>query len=508
MINVHVGRLKDTPVAIYRDTWAANTVMALANYKAHLAGVTVYNGEQRPLIQSTIDGNTAYGNSLRKDNGYILSVYHKDKPETLCGYITFINDENNRPEPFPLIDFAEWDNPGTLLAHYMVERILTAIKNQTNTEININDTMFEKGLAELCAIQYEIAGSQQALAPRLNLPDYIIDEVERLRVTDCLTHDYSLLTITGENSNVYYIAAPVHKGNRISEFILLIPTEAGEIITVSIGLKDVVERIFVKDEPTVSELLTTESVTRSHLKFHPVINLLQEEYNISSEKALELMEMAATENPFLLLEYTIPSMFTTEDDYLHTLAENLTLACELTESNTDLFADAVVYEDMQSKARELGAKIHDAGSKAKRKAVAAGKAVNAVANPIAKAVKAVIDGAKDYMNDSAREEAITGSTFSKLRNLFIKCIAPTAAIALTGGVAITIVAFLGTLALNKKLNLKSRAKVKQELEMELRMVREKIEDAKSAGDNEKKYQLMRIENKIDTQLADIKRKML
>ena len=89
------------------------------------------------------------------------------------------------------------------------------------------------------------------------------------------------------------------------------------------------ERIFVKDEPTVSELLATESVTRSHLKFHPVINLLQEEYNISSEKALELMEMAATENPFLLLEYTIPSMFTTEDDYLHTLAENLTLACEL-----------------------------------------------------------------------------------------------------------------------------------------------------------------------------------
>ena len=218
--------------------------------------------------------------------------------------------------------------------------------------------------------------------------------------------------------------------------------------------------------------------------------------------------MAATENPFLLLEYTIPSMFTTEDDYLYTLAENLTLACELTESNADLFTDAVVYEDMQSKARELGAKIHDAGSKAKRKAVAAGKAVNAVANPIAKAVKAVIDGAKDYMNDSAREEAITGSTFSKLRNLFIKCIAPTAAIALTGGVAITIVAFLGTLALNKKLNLKSRAKVKQELEMELRMVREKIEDAKSAGDNEKKYQLMRIENKIDTQLADIKRKML
>ena len=98
---------------------------------------------------------------FEKITGYILSVYHKDKPETLCGYITFINDENNRPEPFPLIDFAEWDNPGTLLAHYMVERILTAIKNQTNTEININDTMFEKGLAELCAIQYEIAGSHK-----------------------------------------------------------------------------------------------------------------------------------------------------------------------------------------------------------------------------------------------------------------------------------------------------------------------------------------------------------
>jgi hypothetical protein len=44
--------------------------------------------------------------------------------------------------------------------------------------------------------------------------------------------------------------------------------------------------------------------------------------------------------------------------------------------------------------------------------------------------------------------------------------------------------------------------------MELKMVREKIEDAKSAGDNENKYKLMRLENKIETQIEDVRERIL
>ena len=43
-----------------------------------------------------------------------------------------------------------------------------------------------------------------------------------------------------------------------------------------------------------------------------------------------------------------------------------------------------------------------------------------------------------------------------------------------------------------------------ELELELKMVKEKIEDARSAGDNEKKYQLMRIENSIEKNIQHIR----
>ena len=71
-----------------------------------------------------------------------------------------------------------------------------------------------------------------------------------------------------------------------------------------------------------------------------------------------------------------------------------------------------------------------------------------------------------------------------------------------------IVTFLGTLAAHKSITKKTRGRIMQELQMELKMVREKIEDAKSAGDNENKYKLMRLENKIETQIEDVRERIL
>jgi hypothetical protein len=50
----------------------------------------------------------------------------------------------------------------------------------------------------------------------------------------------------------------------------------------------------------------------------------------------------------------------------------------------------------------------------------------------------------------------------------------------------------------------AQAKLVQELELELKMTREKIDDAKAAGDKKAKYELMRVENKIEMELSRIK----
>ena len=46
----------------------------------------------------------------------------------------------------------------------------------------------------------------------------------------------------------------------------------------------------------------------------------------------------------------------------------------------------------------------------------------------------------------------------------------------------------------------------RELETELKLTREKIEDAKSDNDRSKKYELMRIESKLEDELARVKYK--
>lgn len=70
--------------------------------------------------------------------------------------------------------------------------------------------------------------------------------------------------------------------------------------------------------------------------------------------------------------------------------------------------------------------------------------------------------------------------------------------------ALTAIAILVQTIRRKGLDERARAKLVHELEAELRIVKEKIKDADSKGDDKKKYQLMRIENRIEADLQRIK----
>lgn len=70
-----------------------------------------------------------------------------------------------------------------------------------------------------------------------------------------------------------------------------------------------------------------------------------------------------------------------------------------------------------------------------------------------------------------------------------------------------VVGLIGTVVLyatDKKMTYEERMKILKELENELAMINEKIEDAKAAGDNQAKYQLMRTANELSEAINKIR----
>lgn len=66
------------------------------------------------------------------------------------------------------------------------------------------------------------------------------------------------------------------------------------------------------------------------------------------------------------------------------------------------------------------------------------------------------------------------------------------------------IALYTAVALDKKIERRQREKILADLEMELKICEEKLEDAKSEGEREKKYELMRIKNRLEKDINRIK----
>ena len=77
---------------------------------------------------------------------------------------------------------------------------------------------------------------------------------------------------------------------------------------------------------------------------------------------------------------------------------------------------------------------------------------------------------------------------------------------LLGAIA-TIIGVLGASALSKSTEVREKRRILLDLETELKITREKIDDAKSENEKEKKYQLMRIEAQLEKEIFRIKHGM-
>jgi hypothetical protein len=117
--------------------------------------------------------------------------------------------------------------------------------------------------------------------------------------------------------------------------------------------------------------------------------------------------------------------------------------------------------------------------------------------------KDVINAYQKDEEEDTREAVITDSSFVKLRNFFKQTALPTVLTYYALGPAMAIVAFIAKQA-TKTSEDKTRDAVVRELEMELKLTREKIEDARRKDDDKAKYELMRLESNIENNIAKIK----
>ena len=159
--------------------------------------------------------------------------------------------------------------------------------------------------------------------------------------------------------------------------------------------------------------------------------------------------------------------------------------------------------------RKVAGGIQSSGSSINRVKTA----VNKVSDPIINTINKTINDIKKMDSDERRERIITGQFRYKLFNTLTKAIAGVAAGKLVGvligggSVVAPILTLIGTItafALNKYLDKKERQKILYELESELKIVDEKIEDAKSDNERQKKYELMRIKQKLEKDIERIK----
>jgi hypothetical protein len=157
--------------------------------------------------------------------------------------------------------------------------------------------------------------------------------------------------------------------------------------------------------------------------------------------------------------------------------------------------------------RDLGRKVSHAvkdGIETAGKVVDRTKrALDTVVGPIMDKTKSLINDFQKSEEEDIREEVITDSTFVKLRNFFKMTALPTVLTYYALGPAMAIIAFIAKQAL-KTDEKKTRDAVIRELEVELKLTREKIEDARRKDDDKGKYELMRLESKIEDNIAKIK----
>lgn len=127
------------------------------------------------------------------------------------------------------------------------------------------------------------------------------------------------------------------------------------------------------------------------------------------------------------------------------------------------------------------------------------------------AINKKVDDIMNFSRDAKREKILTGKNTVRvsgvLKNAIKILVAGTAGVGLFGpiaGAAIGLIGVLGARGISKNVEDREKKRILLELETELKIVKEKVEDAKGENNKKQKYQLMRIQANLEKEITRIK----
>ena len=276
---------------------------------------------------------------------------------------------------------------------------------------------------------------------------------------------------------------------------------------------------------TMSELV--ESFELHEAMDFPMVEYLCEN-GIYPEEAKRITVERLEKNPYLMMHnFPITEETSYDSEESNLLFECFINACIDTRANEKLMMEAFLFNQYKVPVTE-GIVDTIADTQAGRFVRRTANTVKQTINPIGQQLMNAVDNIAKWDAEKDREMVLSDNIILKLRHLFKKIL--TYAVAkpfifalIPGGFCgLLLKIVMGVVLFFKKWSdilltakgvvvghggdLAPRAKQKliQELELELKMTREKIDDAKAAGDKKAKYELMRVENKIEMELGRVK----
>lgn len=165
-------------------------------------------------------------------------------------------------------------------------------------------------------------------------------------------------------------------------------------------------------------------------------------------------------------------------------------------------------DEARKKVNVAANKVRTGAAKLKHKVKQSGQATKAALHQVDKTGKAMDDAATNAVNkaknvyrNDVRGEIIESKTTIKFGRIIRKAIMVGSLVLVNP--ALGAIGALTTMALRKNVKAKERRKILRELEEELEIVNEKIEDSRGDENKEKKYQLMRIRNKLQKDITRV-----
>ena len=186
--------------------------------------------------------------------------------------------------------------------------------------------------------------------------------------------------------------------------------------------------------------------------------------------------------------------------------------CELSrlftlyETYGDELTDVTEASKVAKKIRSVARKSSKGVSKldrAKRKGQEVKDATKKVTDPMADFINKTAKQAKEADSAERRRQILNRTVYQKIMR-YIRRFIEVGGTGMVFGPTAAGIVLIGRMATDKYLDKKERAKMLRELETELKITREKIEDSKGDENKKAKYELMRLEDKLQQQIDKIR----